>query len=93
MDYQPLDTDRNEFRLLHLHPALGDEDELSYNFIVALLDETADFEALSYVWGAVTTRFPSISEKGRMDARSRLQETSIQHLDIYALSIKNEFFG
>jgi hypothetical protein len=58
MDYDPLDTDRNEFRLLHLNPALRDEDELSCYFTVALLDKTADFEALSYVWGAVDDTLP-----------------------------------
>jgi hypothetical protein len=58
MDYQPLDTDRNEFRLLHLNPALRDEDELSCYFTVALLDETVEFEALSYVWGAVDDTLP-----------------------------------
>jgi hypothetical protein len=47
MEYIPLNSDRNEFRLLHLNPALHDEDEVSCYLTVALLDESAEYEALS----------------------------------------------
>jgi hypothetical protein len=83
MDYHPLDTDRNEFRLLHLNPALRDGDELSCYFTVALLDETADFEALSYVWGAVDGTLPlNIGGRphGRQKQITRNLHSALRHL-------------
>ncbi|KAK8007791.1 hypothetical protein PG989_001781 [Apiospora arundinis] len=55
---QPLDPSRSETRLLTLLPAADFDAEIQCLLDVVSLDETTDFEALSYVWGDPTIREP-----------------------------------
>lgn len=57
-DYTPLDTQKNEIRLLYLQPHNANEDstsEICCTFEHVSLNEQPKFEALSYVWGAQAT--------------------------------------
>ncbi|KAK7991055.1 hypothetical protein PG990_015335 [Apiospora arundinis] len=55
---QPLDPSRSETRLLTLLPSPNFDAEIQCLLDVVSLDETTDFEALSYVWGDPTIREP-----------------------------------
>lgn len=48
----PLDAGRRQIRLLHLKPSLSGQ--LRGNIQVVSLDDSPDYEALSYTWGATT---------------------------------------
>lgn len=54
----PLDADRSEIRLLTLLPDHDFDAAIPCSLEVASLDETIDFEALSYVWGGPDKREP-----------------------------------
>ncbi|KAK6851527.1 HET domain protein [Apiospora arundinis] len=55
---QPLDPSRSETRLLTLLPSPNFDAEIQCLLDVVSLDETTDFEALSYVWGDPSIREP-----------------------------------
>lgn len=50
--YRHLDTTRGEIRLLVLYPARDISIRASCRLIHAFIDDTPDYEALSYVWGS-----------------------------------------
>jgi hypothetical protein len=51
---QPLATDQQQIRLLHLHPAQSEDEPICAELYVANLADTPDYEALSYTWGKCT---------------------------------------
>ncbi|KAI8948589.1 heterokaryon incompatibility protein-domain-containing protein [Xylaria longipes] len=55
--YEPLDPARNEIRLLVLLPGKA-VDDLICTLRKVSLDSFSDFDALSYVWGDVSTKLP-----------------------------------
>ncbi|KAH8203871.1 hypothetical protein TruAng_001935 [Truncatella angustata] len=63
--YEPLDTTKSEIRLLTLFPDADFDADIVCLLKVVSLDETTDFEAVSYVWGDVSTR-QSISVGGEL---------------------------
>jgi hypothetical protein len=62
MAYTPLDLTQMQVRLLHLAPAVNDQDEIRCSFSLASFDEEVDYEALSYAWGDVTPIMPIFLE-------------------------------
>jgi hypothetical protein len=52
MEYPNLDSPQKQTRLLHLHPGKPEDDVTCHFSILALNDFEAQYEALSYVWGA-----------------------------------------
>jgi hypothetical protein len=49
--YTPLDTSSKYIRLLYLQPAARWNDKIRCRLQMASLDSSAEYEALSYVWG------------------------------------------
>jgi hypothetical protein len=79
--YQPLDTDSSEIRLVKLCLADNDLDEIKINLFLAFLDHHPSYKALSYTWDAPfeeglnelsawndpkETRSISINDQGRL---------------------------
>ncbi|KAL1896808.1 hypothetical protein Sste5346_004441 [Sporothrix stenoceras] len=62
--YQPLSTTRNEIRLLRLRPAASYDEPLRINLFHASLDDTSEYEALSYVWGKTWGKFSVLVDDG-----------------------------
>jgi hypothetical protein len=55
--YFPLNTDRNEIRLLHLKPASQKFDEIECELTTVSFDDCLlQYEALSYVWGCTRNK-------------------------------------
>jgi hypothetical protein len=51
LEYQPLNRERNEFRLLQILPGIGPDSRIECNMVHASLDDSPDYDALSYAWG------------------------------------------
>jgi Heterokaryon incompatibility protein (HET) len=49
--YQRLDEGEKEIRLIHIHPANGENDKIECTLFKAVLSDDLAFTALSYVWG------------------------------------------
>ncbi|KAF7198338.1 Heterokaryon incompatibility protein 6, OR allele [Pseudocercospora fuligena] len=64
--YRPLDSRRQEIRLLTIEPGSGLDDKLRGTFRhIALLDDRPTYNSLSYVWGDAAER-SSISVDGKL---------------------------
>lgn len=73
--YQPLDTTRNEIRLLRLRPAVSYSEPLQTSLFHASLDDEPEYEALSYVWGKTWGEFAVLVDDGNgavVDDHTRL---------------------
>jgi hypothetical protein len=58
-EYQPLDSSLNQIRLVHLQKAEGFRDtEIRCRIQHVCLDQTPQYEALSYAWGSSSERLP-----------------------------------
>lgn len=77
-EYQPIDTELHEIRLLHLYPGQR-LDDISCHLTSVLLDEKPKFEALSYVWGD-SRDILSIDLSGRTHAVTRNLEAALRRL-------------
>ena len=71
--YQPLRSDRREFRLLKLEPAPNLDYELVCSLVLSSLDINPKYDALSYAWGD-----PAITKPISLNGLERSVTTSLE---------------
>jgi hypothetical protein len=76
--YLPLSEDRNDVRILHIHPGAF-EDDICCTLQHAELNRTLVFTALSYTWGDPKVRKPILVDGHSLDVTINLYD-AIQHL-------------
>ena len=78
--YQPLQADRQEIRVTVLNPGRF-EDPLEWCLRTVSLDESHDYEALSYVWGDAPVKSHSIAvgDAGTLSITANL-DSALRHL-------------
>lgn len=81
MEYQPLDTTKNEIRLLHIAPGQHDDDQITCTFSLASLDINIEYEALSYVWGDFKN-MPSVNLGGHQVQVTKNLHSALRHLRV-----------
>lgn len=64
--YAPLDKSKDEMRLLHLHSANSQDEQISCSVESVSLQDTPLYEALSYVWGDESDNTFEILLSGRV---------------------------
>ena len=79
MEYQPLNTTKNEIRLLHIAPSQQYEDQITCTFSLASLDKDIAYEALSYVWGD-SKNMPSVNLEGHQVQVTKNLHSALRHL-------------
>lgn len=83
MTYAQLDSERNEFRLLHIAPADNEDKPISCRFSIASHDDAPSYEALSYVWGTINDK-PSIHVDGRRFEITANLHSALKHLRLHS---------
>ena len=78
MAYQPLDTHRNQIRLLHIQPGRFEETPRCTVSTVSL-DDKPVYEALSYVWGTLNDTVPIIFENKPVEVTRNL-DRALRHI-------------
>ncbi|KAI9927022.1 hypothetical protein MW887_003403 [Aspergillus wentii] len=56
LEYFPLDSERNEIRLLTIFPSVWTKSTIRCSLEAVSLDDNPDFEAISYVWGDASNK-------------------------------------